>query len=143
MQIQKKILDIAQNPKAEFKSFTNQDILENSLATINKSKELLNHNANNLTLFNGNESFYGNKNNFTLKKKINNNFTKSMINFNSIKVNKFNLGNKPSKKSTSMKKIENDHNNNNDLSLKMPQQNIGVISLNELLYIYFLFSSLI
>jgi cyclin-dependent kinase-like len=100
MQIQKKILDIAQNPKAEFKSFTNQDILENSLATINKSKELVNHNANNLTLFNGNESFYGNKNNFTLKKKINNNFTKSMINFNSIKVNKFNLGNKPSKKST-------------------------------------------
>ena len=131
MQIQKKILDIAQNPKAEFKSFTNQDILENSLATINKSKELVNHNANNLTLFNGNESFYGNKNNFTLKKKINNNFTKSMINFNSIKVNKFNLGNKPSKKSTSMKKIENDHNNNNDLSLKMPQQNIGVISLSQ------------
>ena len=131
MQIQKKILDIAQNPKAEFKSFTNQDILENSLATINKSKELVNHNANNLTLFNGNESFYGNKNNFTLKKKINNNFTKSMINFNSIKVNKFNLGNKPSKKSTSMKKIESDHNNNNDLSLKMPQQNIGVISLSQ------------
>ena len=131
MQIQKKILDIAQNPKAEFKSFTNQDILENSLATINKSKELVNHNANNLTLFNGNESFYGNKNNFTLKKKINNNFTKSMINFNSIKVNKFNLGNKPSKKSTSMKKIENEHNNNNDLSLKMPQQNIGVISLSQ------------
>ena len=32
MQIQKKILDIAQNPKAEFKSFTNQDIMENSLA---------------------------------------------------------------------------------------------------------------
>ena len=131
MQIQKKILDIAQNPKAEFKSFTNQDILENSLATINKSKELVNHNANNLTLFNGNESFYGNKNNFTLKKKTNNNFTKSMINFNSIKVNKFNLGNKPSKKSTSMKKIENEHNNNNDLSLKMPQQNIGVISLSQ------------
>jgi len=44
---------------------------------------------------------------------------------------KFNLGNKPSKKSTSMKKIENDHNNNNDLSLKMPQQNIGVISLSQ------------
>ena len=55
-----------------------------------------------------------------------------MINFNTIKVNKFNLGNKPSKKSTSMKKIENDHNIiNNDLSLKMPQQNIGVISLSQ------------
>jgi len=132
MQIQKKILDIAQNPKAEFKSFTNQDIMENSLAAMNKSKEIVNHNANNLTLFNGNESFYGNKNNFTLKKKVNNNFTKSMINFNTIKVNKFNLGNKPSKKSTSMKKIENDHNTiNNDLSLKMPQQNIGVISLSQ------------
>ena len=131
MQIQKKILDMAQNPKGQFKSFTNQDIIENNLPNMNKSKEIVNHNPNNLTLFNGNESFYGNKNNFTLKKKINNNFTKSMINFNSIKVNKFNLGNKPSKKSTSMKKIDYDHINNNDLSQKIPQQQIGIISISQ------------
>ena len=122
MQIQKKILDIAQNPKSQFKSFTNQDIIENNLVNINKSKEIVNHNTNNLTLFNGNESFYGNKNNFTLKKKINNNFTKSMINFNNIKVNKFNFGNKPSKKSTSMQKIDFEHNNNIELPQKILQQ---------------------
>ena len=131
MQIQKKILDMAQNPKSQFKSFTNQDIIDNNMLNMNKSKEITNHNPNNLTLFNGNESFYGNKNNFTLKKKTSNNFTKSMINFNSIKVNKFNFGNKPSKKSTSMKKIDYDHSNNNDLSQKLPQQQIGVISLSQ------------
>ena len=130
LQIQKKILDIEQNPKSQFKSFTNQEIIENNLANMSKSKEIVKHNSNNLTLFNGNESFYGNKNNFTLKKKINNNFTKSMINFNSIKVNKFIFGNKPSKKSISMKKIENEHNNNFDLSQKMPQT-IGIISLSQ------------
>ena len=131
MQIQKKILDIAQNPKSQFKSFTNQDIIENNLANMNKSKEIVNNNSNNLTLFNGNESFYGNKNNFTLKKKINNNFTKSMINFNSIKVNKFNIGNKPSKKSTSMQKMDYEHSSNIDLSQKIPPQQIGVISLSQ------------
>ena len=130
MHIQKKILDIDQNPKSQFKSFTNQDIIENNFANMNKSKEIINHNANHLTLFNGNESFYGNKNNFTLKKKINNNFTKSMINFNSIKVNKLNLGNKPSKKSTSMQKIDYEHNSIIDLSQKMPQQ-IGIVSLSQ------------
>ena len=130
LQIQKKILDIEQNPKNQFKSFTNQELIENNLANMSKSKEIVNHNSNNLTLFNGNESFYGNKNNFTLKKKINNNFTKSMINFNSIKVNKFIFGNKPTKKSISMKKIENEHNEHFDLSQKMPQQ-IGIVSLSQ------------
>ena len=133
LQLQKKIIDISQNPKGQFKSFTNNDLIDNNLANlnnINKSKEITNN--NNLTLFNGNESFYGNKNNFTLKKKVNNNFTKSMINFNNIKVNKFNLVNKNSKKSTSVKRIdyENNINNGMDLSQKLPQT-INVISLSQ------------
>ena len=133
LQLQKKIIDISQNPKGQFKSFTNNDLIDNNLANlnnINKSKEITNN--NNLTLFNGNESFYGNKNNFTLKKKVNNNFTKSMINFNNIKVNKFNLVNKNSKKSTSVKRIdyENNINNGMDLSKKLPQT-INVISLSQ------------
>ena len=53
-----------------------------------------------------------------------------MINFNSIKVNKFIFGNKPTKKSISMKKIENEHNDHFDLSQKMPQQ-IGIVSLSQ------------
>ena len=133
LQLEKKIIDISQNPKGQFKSFTNNDLIDNNLANlnnINKSKEITNN--NNLTLFNGNESFYGNKNNFTLKKKVNNNFTKSMINFNNIKVNKFNLVNKNSKKSTSVKRIdyENNINNGMDLSQKLPQT-INVISLSQ------------
>ena len=133
LQLQKKIIDISQNPKGQFKSFTNNDLIDNNLANlnnINKSKEITNN--NNLTLFNGNESFYSNKNNFTLKKKVNNNFTKSMINFNNIKVNKFNLVNKNSKKSTSVKRIdyENNINNGMDLSQKLPQT-INVISLSQ------------
>jgi cyclin-dependent kinase-like len=132
LQLQKKIIDISQNPKGQFKSFTNNDLIDNNLANlnnINKSKEITNN--NNLTLFNGNESFYGNKNNFTLKKKVNNNFTKSMINFNNIKVNKFNLVNKNSKKSTSVKRIDYENiNNGMDLSQKLPQT-INVISLSQ------------
>ena len=132
LQLQKKIIDISQNPKGQFKSFTNNDLIDNNLANlnnINKSKEITNN--NNLTLFNGNESFYGNKNNFTLKKKVNNNFTKSMINFNNIKVNKFNLVNKNSKKSTSVKRIDYENiNNGMDLSQKLPQT-INIISLSQ------------
>ena len=132
LQLEKKIIDISQNPKGQFKSFTNNDLIDNNLANlnnINKSKEITNN--NNLTLFNGNESFYGNKNNFTLKKKVNNNFTKSMINFNNIKVNKFNLVNKNSKKSTSVKRIDYENiNNGMDLSQKLPQT-INVISLSQ------------
>ena len=132
LQLQKKIIDISQNPKGQFKSFTNNDLIDNNLANlnnINKSKEITNN--NNLTLFNGNESFYGNKNNFTLKKKVNNNFTKSMINFNNIKVNKFNLVNNNSKKSTSVKRIDYENiNNGMDLSQKLPQT-INVISLSQ------------
>ena len=63
LQLQKKIIDISQNPKGQFKSFTNNDLIDNNLANlnnINKSKEITNN--NNLTLFNGNESFYSNKN---------------------------------------------------------------------------------
>ena len=54
-----------------------------------------------------------------------------MMNFNSIK--KLTLINKPSKKSTSVKIIENENNNNNsniDLSLKLPQS-ISGISLSQ------------
>jgi hypothetical protein len=55
-----------------------------------------------------------------------------MINFNNIKVNKFNLVNKNSKKSTSVKRIdyENNINNGMDLSQKLPQT-INVISLSQ------------
>ena len=134
LQLQKKILDITQNQKAQFKSFTNHDLLENNLININKPKEVIinhiNNNNKNITLFNGSESFYGNKNNFTLKKKLNN-FTKSMMNFNSIKINKLTLVNKPSKKSTSVKIIDNDNNASIiDLSQKMPQS-IGALSLSQ------------
>ena len=134
LQLQKKILDITQNQKAQFKSFTNHDLLENNLINISKPKEVIinhiNNNNKNITLFNGSESFYGNKNNFTLKKKLNN-FTKSMMNFNSIKINKLTLVNKPSKKSTSVKIIDNDNNASIiDLSQKMPQS-IGALSLSQ------------
>ena len=136
LQIQKKILDISQNQKSQFKSFTNHDLLENSLVNINKSKEIIinnnnNINSNNLTLFNGNESSNGYKNNFNLKKKLNN-FTKSMINFNSIKVNKFIIGNKRPKKSTSLQKIDYEQNNNSnmDLSQKILQP-INIMSLSQ------------
>ena len=135
LQLQKKILDITQNQKSQFKSFTTHDLLENNLINISKPKEVIinhiNNNNKNITLFNGSESFYGNKNNFTLKKKLNN-FTKSMMNFNSIKINKLTLVNKPSKKSTSVKIIDNDNNNASiiDLSQKMPQS-IGALSLSQ------------
>ena len=133
LQIQKKILDFAQNQKSQFKSFTNHDLLENNLINISKPKEVIINqinNSNNLTILNGSESLYAHKNNFNIKKKLNN-FTKSMMNFNSIK--KLTLINKPSKKSTSVKIIENENNNNNsniDLSLKLPQS-ISGISLSQ------------
>ena len=133
LQIQKKILDFAQNQKSQFKSFTNHDLLENNSINISKPKEVtINqiNNSNNLTILNGSESLYAHKNNFNIKKKLNN-FTKSMMNFNSIK--KLTLINKPSKKSTSVKIIENENNNNNsniDLSLKLPQS-ISGISLSQ------------
>ena len=133
LQIQKKILDFAQNQKSQFKSFTNHDLLENNLINISKPKEVVIdqiNNSNNLTILNGSESLYAHKNNFNIKKKLNN-FTKSMMNFNSIK--KLTLINKPSKKSTSVKIIENENNNNNsniDLSLKLPQS-ISGISLSQ------------
>ena len=133
LQIQKKILDFAQNQKSQFKSFTNHDLLENNLINISKPKEIIINqinNSNNLTILNGSESLYAHKNNFNIKKKLNN-FTKSMMNFNSIK--KLTLINKPSKKSTSVKIIENENNNNNsniDLSLKLPQS-ISGISLSQ------------
>ena len=133
LQIQKKILDFAQNQKSQFKSFTNHDLLENNLINISKPKEVIINqinNSNNLTILNGSESLYAHKNNFNIKKKLNN-FTKSMMNFNSIK--KITLINKPSKKSTSVKIIENENNNNNsniDLSLKLPQS-ISGISLSQ------------
>ena len=127
IQIPKKIFDLAKNPK-------NQDLLENTLAKFKKQKQIINNNK--LTIFNDNESFYGNKNVFTIKKKVNP-FTKSMINFNSIKVNKYNIinnNNKPSKKSSSLKKIyfENHINNNNniDLSQKIIQP-MNIISLSQ------------
>ena len=122
IQIPKKILDLAKNPKNNIKNFSNQDIIETALAKINKQKQV--NNNNKLTIFNGNESFYGNKNVFTLKKKENP-FTKSMINFNTIKVNKYNLGNKNSKKSSSLQKIYN-----NDISQKIYQP-INIISLSQ------------
>lgn len=54
-----------------------------------------------------------------------------MINFNNIKVNKFNLVNKNSKKSTSVKRIDYENiNNGMDLSQKLPQT-INVISLSQ------------
>lgn len=133
LQIQKKILDFAQNQKSQFKSFTNHDLLENNLINISKPKEVIINqinNSNNLTILNGSESLYAHKNNFNIKKKLNN-FTKSMMNFNSIK--KLTLINKPSKKSTSVKIIENENYNNNsniDLSLKLPQS-ISGISLSQ------------
>jgi len=132
LQIQKKILDFAQNQKSQFKSFTNHDLLENNLINISKPKEVIINqinNSNNLTILNGSESLYAHKNNFNIKKKLNN-FTKSMMNFNSIK--KLTLINKPSKKSTSVKIIENENNNNSniDLSLKLPQS-ISGISLSQ------------
>ena len=133
LQIQKKILDFAQNQKSQFKSFTNHDLLENNLINISKPKEVIINqinNSNNLTILNGSESLYAHKNNFNIKKKLNN-FTKSMMNFNSIK--KLTLINKPSKKSTSVKIIENENNYNNsniDLSLKLPQS-ISGISLSQ------------
>ena len=133
LQIQKKILDFAQNQKSQFKSFTNHDLFENNLINISKPKEVVIdqiNNSNNLTILNGSESLYAHKNNFNIKKKLNN-FTKSMMNFNSIK--KLTLINKPSKKSTSVKIIENENNNNNsniDLSLKLPQS-ISGISLSQ------------
>ena len=133
LQIQKKILDFAQNQKSQFKSFTNHDLLENNSINISKPKEVtINqiNNSNNLTILNGSESLYAHKNNFNIKKKLNN-FTKSMMNFNSIK--KLTLINKPSKKSTSVKIIENENNDNNsniDLSLKLPQS-ISGISLSQ------------
>ena len=133
LQIQKTILDFAQNQKSQFKSFTNHDLLENNLINISKPKEVIINqinNSNNLTILNGSESLYAHKNNFNIKKKLNN-FTKSMMNFNSIK--KLTLINKPSKKSTSVKIIENENNNNNsniDLSLKLPQS-ISGISLSQ------------
>ena len=132
LQIQKKILDFAQNQKSQFKSFTNHDLIENNLLSINKPKEVIinqiNNNSN-LTIFNGNESLYGHKSNFNIKKKLNN-FTKSMMNFNSLK--KLTLVNKPSKKSTSVKIIDNDNINNSniDLSLKLPPS-ISGISLSQ------------
>ena len=54
-----------------------------------------------------------------------------MMNFNSIKINKLTLVNKPSKKSTSVKIIDNDNNASIiDLSQKMPQS-IGALSLSQ------------
>ena len=54
-----------------------------------------------------------------------------MMNFNSIKINKLTLVNKPSKKSTSVKIIDNDNNSSIiDLSQKMPQS-IGALSLSQ------------
>ena len=54
-----------------------------------------------------------------------------MMNFNSIKINKLTLVNKPSKKSTSVKIIDNDNNESIiDLSQKMPQS-IGALSLSQ------------
>ncbi len=132
IQIAKKILDMAKNPKNQFKNLSNQEILQSTLAKINKQKQM---NNNKLTIFNGNESFYGNKNIFTIKKKVNP-FTKSMINFNSIKVNKYNINTKPSKKSSSQKKLYNENNNINnssnifDISQKLYQP-INIISLSQ------------
>ena len=118
IQIQKKILDIAQNSKNQIKSIINQNIIENNSVNLNKSKEINNNmnNNNNLTLINGNESFYPNKKKIMMKKKSNN-FAKSMINFNTIKVHKNSLDNKYSKKLPPVNKIENDQNNNSNIDI--------------------------
>ena len=118
IQIQKKILDIAQNSKNQIKSIINQNIIENNSVNLNKSKEINNNmnNNNNLTLINGNESFYPNKKKIMMKKKSNN-FAKSMINFNTIKAHKNSLDNKYSKKLPPVNKIENDQNNNSNIDI--------------------------
>ena len=118
IQIQKKILDIAQNSKNQIKSIINQNIIENNSVNLNKSKEINNNmnNNNNLTLINGNESFYPNKKKIMMKKKSNN-FAKSMINFNTIKAHKNSLDNKYSKKLPPVNKIENVQNNNSNIDI--------------------------
>ena len=126
-QIQKKILDITQ--KNQFKNLTNHESIE----SINKFKEHNNNSNNNITVFNGTDNFYRNNNNLIPQKKIAN-FTKSMISFNNINVNKINNYNnidkdkKNSKKSLSMNKIDRD-NSELDISQKMPT--IGIISLSQ------------
>ena len=118
---------INQTQKAQIRNLINQEVIENNLI---KTKEI---NANNLSLLGSHESFYANKSNNIVQKKLNN-FNKSMISFNSFNlINKLNLGNKNtslknfSKKSSSMNKIE-DH-SNFTISQKVPTLNI--ISLSQ------------
>ena len=122
VKIPKKILEIGQAQKTQFKSFTNNDIIENN---VNKTKEI----NSNLTLFN-NVNFYRNKNNNIPNQKKLNNFTKSMISFNNINTNNKNIfGIKNNtKKSSSMNKIGNEY-TNIDMPQKIP--NFGIISLSQ------------